>query len=157
MMKGQKLETKTMRKLYLLMMFGLMSSLCFAQYDKSAGIRLGNSSGVTFKKFVHMEEAIELLLSGRNDGLQLTGLYQFHKPMDWNFTDRIYMKYGVGGHFGYGKHRRYTEFIDPISQPGFPFGQTEFASRNHHQFTMGIDAIVGLEYRCVLKQQPIQD
>ncbi len=122
------------------MLLGLISSVGFAQYDKSIGMRLGSSSGVTFKKFVHEEEAIELLLSGRNDGLQLTGLYQFHKPMDWNFTDRIYLNYGVGGHFGYERQRSIRIFFDP-------FGQTEVGNRNRHQFTMGIDALVGLEYR----------
>lgn len=114
--------------------------MCLAQYNKSAGLRLGSSSGVTFKKFVHAEEAIELLLSGRNGGLQLTGLYQFHKPMDWNFSDRIYLNYGVGGHFGYEKRRRNFFFSDPNLG-------TSFHTGNQHEFAMGIDAIIGLEYR----------
>ena len=129
-----------MKKLYLLLILGLMSSVGFAQYNKSAGLRLGSSSGVTFKKFVHAEEAIELLLSGRNDGLQLTGLFEFHKPMDWNISDRIYLNYGVGGHFGYEKQRQYSLFFDP-------FDQAEIINRNRHQFAMGIDAMIGLEYR----------
>ena len=129
-----------MRKIYLLSFFMLMATVGWAQYDKSAGLRLGSSSGVTFKKFVHEEEAIELLLSGRNDGLQLTGIYQFHKPMEWNFTDRVYMNYGVGGHFGYERKRQLLLFVNP-------FDQNELINRNRHQFTMGIDAVVGLEYR----------
>ena len=70
-----------MKNFYLLVILMLAATAASAQYDKSAGIRLGHSSGVTFKKFVHAEEAVELLLGGRNNGLQLTTTYQFHKPM----------------------------------------------------------------------------
>ena len=73
-------------------------------------------------------------MSGRNDGLQLTGIYQFHRPMEWNFSDRFYLHYGVGGHFGYERARNRT------------FDQRNFIDRNRHQFAMGIDALVGLEY-----------
>ncbi len=136
-----------MRKFYLLLVLGFMSSVGLAQYDKSVGLRLGSSSGVTFKKFVHAEEAVELLLSGRNDGLQVTGLYQFHKPTDWNISDRIYLNYGVGGHFGYEKRNQFSVFIDPFNIPPPNSFNTEIGIRNRHQFAMGIDAIIGLEYR----------
>ena len=139
-----------MRKLYLILIVGLISTTSWAQYERSAGVRLGRSGGVTYKRFIHAEEAIELLLSGRNNGLQLTGTYQYHKPLDFNFSDRFYLHYGVGGHFGYEKRNDYRfirQFNTP-PPPTDPFGQTfEVGPRRQSQFTMGIDALVGVEYR----------
>lgn len=128
-----------MKKLYLTVLVGLIVTTSWAQYDRSAGVRLGSSSGFTFKKFIHEEEAFELLLSGRNDGLQLTGTYQFHKPLNFNFSDRFYLNYGAGGHFGYESRRRILHQTDP-------FGR-QFINDNHKEFTMGVDGIIGIEYR----------
>ena len=44
-------------------------NLTAQQYNKSAGIRLGGTSGITYKKFIVEEEALELILSGRNNGI----------------------------------------------------------------------------------------
>ncbi|CAK9067386.1 Uncharacterized protein SCF082_LOCUS34117, partial [Durusdinium trenchii] len=108
--------------------------------------------GVTFKKFIYEEEAVELLLTGRNRGLQLTGMYQYHRPLEMNFSDRFYLHYGVGGHFGYEKRNDYRligPFNGPLPPlPPDPFDQnTEIGPRRQSQFTMGVDAIVGVEYR----------
>ncbi|MEQ9423365.1 MAG: hypothetical protein RJQ09_03025 [Cyclobacteriaceae bacterium] len=113
---------------------------CNAQYDNSAGLRLGYTPAVTFKKFVHDEEAIELFISGRKSGVQLTGIYQFHKPLETSFTDRLYLNYGVGGHFGFESRRRYRRFTNSQDQ-------NEVVVKKKGQFAMGVDAIIGLEYR----------
>jgi len=137
-------KRKAMKKIYLFGIMLLMSTACLAQYNKSAGLRLGNTSGVTFKKFVHAEEALEILLSGRNRGLQFTGQYLFHQPLKLNFSDRIYLIYGVGGHFGYEKRNR-NQLIFDTSQNINAFG-----TRGRSQFTMGVDASIGLEYRWLI-------
>jgi len=129
-----------MRKLYVLIVALFMYSLSYAQYDRSAGLRFGSSWGVTFKKFVHEEEAFELLLSGRHDGLQLTGLYEFHSPLKWGLSDRLYLNYGMGGHFGFERNDYSRVFF-------LPGNQAEFIGRGRHLFAMGIDALVGIEYR----------
>ncbi|MDA0193802.1 MAG: hypothetical protein O2887_01275 [Bacteroidetes bacterium] len=129
-----------MRKIYLLIFAFLICANSYAQYNQSAGLRLGLSSGVTFKKFIQDEEAMEMLLTGRNDGLQLTGLYEFHKPLKWGISDRMYLNYGVGGHFGYERDFR-ERFIY------LPNSQVELIDSQKHQFTMGIDALIGIEYR----------
>lgn len=129
-----------MRKSYLLIIALLMCAVSYGQYDRSAGLRLGRFSGVTFKKFVHEEEAFEFLLSGRNDGLQLTGLYEFHTPLKWGLSDRLYLNYGAGGHFGYERDDR-PRFVF------LPGNQVELINRSRHLFTMGVDALVGIEYR----------
>ena len=140
-----------MRKFYLLLILGMLSATGWAQYDRSAGVRLGRSGGLTYKKFIYEEEALEFLLSGRNKGLQLTGTYQSHRPLKFNFSDRFYLHYGVGGHFGFEKRREYRSInrisINNLPDP-FDF-TTNVDNRNQSQFTTGIDGVVGVEYRWI--------
>ena len=65
-----------MRIFLSLLLVGVISIANAQQnYEKSAGLRLGSTSGLTFKKFETEIEAIELLLSGRNEGTQFTAIY----------------------------------------------------------------------------------
>ncbi|MEM7107180.1 MAG: hypothetical protein AAF519_03055 [Bacteroidota bacterium] len=113
----------------------------FAQYKNSSGIRLGYTSGLTYKRFISNEQAMEFMASGRNEGFQFTTLYQFHKPMDIGFNDDFYLYYGVGAHVGY-------ERLDDRRLNG-PFNSptSEFQTREQSFFTMGVNTILGVEYR----------
>ncbi|MEO1052032.1 MAG: hypothetical protein AAFX87_15475 [Bacteroidota bacterium] len=115
------------------------------EYLNSAGLRLGYTSGVTYKRFVNDTQAVEFLLGGRNAGLQLTTTYQFNKPLDLSFTDRVHFYYGIGAHIGYERVFRGT-FTNPIIINPPVFGN-EFEIERRTEFTMGVDPIVGLEYR----------
>ena len=59
----------------LLMLLATPSAAQF--YDNSLGLRLGTTSAMTYKRFITKEQALELLVSGRKDGFQLTTLYEF--------------------------------------------------------------------------------
>jgi len=85
-------------KPYLVTILLLASFVASSQqlYEKSGGIRLGHTSGLTYKKFITEDEAVELMLSGRNEGMQITVMYQFHEPMEFSFNDRFYLHYGIG-------------------------------------------------------------
>lgn len=108
-------------------------------YKKSVGIRTGYTSAVTYKYFFENEQAIEVLASGRNNGFQVAALYQFNKPMSISFNDRFYAYYGVGASVGYEKFS--TRIADVNSTiPAFTFDQQTY-------FTMGINTILGVEYR----------
>lgn len=109
-------------------------------YEKSAGVRLGNTSGLTFKKFVTEDEAFELILSGRNEGMQFTTMYLFHQPMQFSFNENFYVHYGLGGHVGY-------ERFDDISKTLVNEAGDAFIFEDKSFFVMGIDASLGIEYR----------
>lgn len=129
-------------KLTLVTFFLLASFIAGAQqlYEKSGGIRLGHTSGLTYKKFVTEDEAVDLMLSGRNEGMQLTVLYQFHEPMEFSFNDRFYLHYGIGGHVGYEKFNDISKVLSNAAGDEFIFEEKSF-------FAMGVDASLGIEYR----------
>ncbi|WP_144017309.1 hypothetical protein [Ekhidna lutea] len=109
-------------------------------YEKSSGLRLGHTSGLTFKKFVTEDEAVELLLSGRNEGMQFGAQYLFHEPMEFSFNDRFYLHYGIGGHIGYEKFDDLSKVLSNATGDEFIYESKTF-------FAMGVDASLGLEYR----------
>ncbi len=113
-----------------------------AQYKNSAGIRFGYTSAVTYKRFIKDEQALELMGSSRNNGFQLTMLFNNHKPMEVSFNDNFYFNYGIGGHVGFEKRNVYR-VKNPYTTP-FP---DEFSVHDKTTFVMGVDAIFGVEYR----------
>ena len=120
-------------------------AICFTAtsqqlYEKSAGVRLGHTSGVTYKKFFTEDEAIDLILSGRNDGMQFTAIYQFHQPLELAFNDRFYLHYGIGGHLGYEK-------FDDLAKVLSNSEGTEFIFEERSFYVMGVDVDLGVEYR----------
>lgn len=129
-------------KYFLLALTLVASFVAGAQqlYEKSAGLRLGHTSGVTYKKFFTEDEAIELILSGRNDGMQFTVTYLFNEPMELAFNDRFYLHYGVGGHLGYEK-------INDLAKVLSNSEGSEFLYEERSYYTMGVDASLGVEYR----------
>ncbi|MEP2024415.1 MAG: hypothetical protein ABJH98_18155 [Reichenbachiella sp.] len=110
------------------------------QYDRSAGVRLGGSSGLTFKKFIVDEQAIEAIVSNRKNGIQLTVMYLLHQPMRVSFNDNFYFYYGVGGHVGSEKHGGIDKTLTNTDPASF-----EYDNKNY--LTMGIDGMIGIEYR----------
>lgn len=110
------------------------------EYNRSAGLRLGGTSGITYKKFLVEEQAIEFLLSGRNNGVQLTAMYVFHEPMAISFNENFYFYYGVGGHVG-------TEQFSDLTKELVPTDPESFVHKREQFLTMGVDAIAGIEYR----------
>ena len=134
-----------MRKIFsttiLIITIGL--SATFAQNVESlAGIRLGSTSALTYKKMFTNMEAVELMLSGRKNGVQITALYEKHKPFGFGFGDNFYSYTGFGGHMGYLQS-------DPVLISYDSSGRTQVRSldiRRKSFFTMGVDAIIGVEY-----------
>ena len=108
-------------------------------YDNGLGLRLGTTSAMTYKRFVTKEQAIELLVSGRKDGIQFTVLYEFHRPTKLNISKNFFFYYGVGGHVGYVKENldqyRLNNSVVPVE------------ANREALFTMGVNTIIGMEYR----------
>jgi hypothetical protein len=72
--------------------------------------------------------------------MHLTATYQFNKPLNLSRNETFFLYYGAGGHVSYEKYSTKT-LIN--SQPP----ESEFIYENRSYFSMGVDAIVGLEYR----------
>ncbi|WP_147407501.1 hypothetical protein [Reichenbachiella sp. MSK19-1] len=109
-------------------------------YERSAGVRLGSTSALTFKRFLGEEQAIEFLLSGRDHGVQLTSLYIKHHQMSLGTFENFYFYAGVGGHAGYQKNSDITKVRDPQDSEFYYYKEDEFVE-------LGIDGLVGIEWR----------
>lgn len=111
-------------------------------YLKSAGLRLGHTSGITFKKFVEKDQAVELMVSGRHNGLQFNTIYQWYSPASFDFDDNFVIYYGVGAHMGFERlYPNNLEFQQPFQ---------EWDIRRRTYYAMGVDVIIGLEYRMLI-------
>lgn len=134
------MQLKTIRLLLFFAIISLGQPIYGQQYERSAGIRLGGSSGLTFKKFLVNEQAIEAILSGRKGGIQLTALLLMHHPMHVSFNENFFFYYGVGGHIGSEKHH-------DISKVMLNDDSMLFRYEDKSYLTLGIDGMIGIEYR----------
>ena len=132
-----------MKPLVVMLAMGLLmlvASRSAAQfYDNSLGIRLGTTSAMTYKRFITKDQAMELLVSGRQDGFQLTTLYEFHRPTNLNISKNFFFYYGVGAHVGYVK--------EYVNQYRLNNSLLPVESSREALFTMGVNTVIGLEYR----------
>ncbi len=130
-----------MQQFAIIMGLLLVGTLAHAQgYKKSAGVRLGTTSGLTYKKFIVNEEAIEYMVSGRPNGVQFNTNYIFHRPLEISFNENFYIYYGLGAHIGYEKYTNARPVATSFDPPMY-----EMIDKNY--FVIGADAIVGVEYR----------
>ncbi|MFN8777449.1 MAG: hypothetical protein ACK5XV_11850 [Flavobacteriales bacterium] len=104
---------------------------CAQQNDQFIGVRGGFGSGVTYQHYLDPSRAIEVIAYSRWQGLSMTGLYQFHKPL----FDVEGMKwyYGAGAHAGFFRYR----------EDGPRWHDEEWDGT---RVVIGADAILGLEY-----------
>lgn len=111
------------------------------EYVRSAGVRLGSeTTALTFKKFASEDQAVEVFLSGRSKGLQLTLMYEKYLPMRVGTLDNFYFYSGMGGHVGYQKDNEINKVPTGVAQSDFYYTEEDY-------FEIGIDGIVGIEYR----------
>ena len=113
-------------------------------YSNSMGLRYGHTSAITYKRFFNKVGALELMASGKNRGFQAGAIYQFHKPMPIGFNENFYAYYGIGGHFGY-EVRKELVLQQPVNPGSNP--DPDFERKDRTQLALGIDPILGFEYR----------
>lgn len=137
-----RLKFKPTATILLLVLNVLIVERSMAQdYNRSAGVRLASeTSAITYKKFVSEDQAVELLLSGRKNGLQLTVLTQKYLPMRMGTLDNFFFYAGMGGHGGYEENNR-------IEKVGIGPNPINYNYQEENYFSIGIDAVVGIEYR----------
>jgi hypothetical protein len=102
-------------------------------YNNAIGLRLGTSSGITFKHTLGDDAMLELLLTSRWHGWNFTGLYEKHAPaFD---AEGLYWYYGAGAHIGFYNNDHND------SNPWFDDDDDD------DHVVIGIDGIIGLEYQ----------
>lgn len=100
-----------------------------AQYDWGIGARLGPWLGLTLKKNLDANGAIEGIFDTRWYGFQVTGLYEYHIPI--KSVDGLRFYFGGGLHLGYW----YKEYSNhPV-----------WGYRDRGMY-FGPDLILGIEY-----------
>jgi hypothetical protein len=109
---------------------------------RNAGLRGGQTAGITYRQYMDEESAYEGILSFRRNGLQVTGLKQHFQPQYVEFTDNLFVSWGYGGHIGFFYDDKYV------------FGRTNYYYRSPmFSPVVGVDGFAGIEYR--VKQIPL--
>lgn len=118
-----------MKKLTLILAFVLsLSVVANAQdYKTGIGLRGGFYNGLTVKHFIGDKAALEGLLATRWGGLEITGLYEIHKPL--SDVERLKWFFGFGGHVGF-----------------YDGDNTTWGTAGTTYSVVGADLILGLEY-----------
>ncbi len=130
------------KQITILLLLCFLSLISFSQsqtYKNAIGLCGGWKSGITAKHFFSEGKAVELILSNGSfgHGVQLTGLYELHKPaFKKNDVEGMFWLYGLGGHFGGGYSYSYLYF-DSKNLPYY---------RQYNYVAIGLDLIFGLEY-----------
>lgn len=103
-------------------------------YHTSIGIRVGGTSGVTLKHYYRPTMAIEGIIGTFGNGFSITGLIQ--KSANAFDLEGLNWYYGGGAHVAFYNGNRYYRL----------YGR-EVVYRENHDVGIGINGIIGLEYR----------
>jgi len=128
-----------MKQLYTLSILIFLVLTSYSQSPRKAvGIRGGISSGFEYRVFSGELSSYKVLLSTRKQGLQLTGMKEFHMPQAFDFNEDISFVYGFGAHVGFESWYSYpgdvnlSDYYDYRVKKSGPIA--------------GLDALAGLEY-----------
>lgn len=96
-----------MRTVITIILFGTFLNLQAQQVSPAIGLRLGGLSGVTFKYVDDDLTGFEIIVGGRDGGMNLTGLLQRYRPIATGRTDGLFFFIGGGAHAGYVNHSEF--------------------------------------------------
>lgn len=131
-----------MKYTFTLFLFFLVVSVFGQDYKNSAGLRLGKTDGMSYKRFLTENGALEFMLGfgGYNQGTQIYATYQWHLQIPTPFTENLYWYYGVGGHVGHIRAHDIRKYYLNDSTI-----VTEDEKKTY--YAIGVDGVIGLEYR----------
>jgi hypothetical protein len=132
-----------MKKLKLLVLTAVLFVIAFNaqaqeseyRYKHAAGVTSGYHHGLTYKRFIKENKALEGMLTTRGYDFVLTGLFEIHKPAFE--VEGLYWYFGGGAHLGSGAYRSRYVYDDNENLIGVDHPTTAF---------VGLDAIGGMEY-----------
>lgn len=121
-----------MKKIQLLILAIILSTgaMHAQDYRNGIGLRGGLYNGITYKHKFNDKVAFEAIASSRWEGLEFTGLAEFHNQ--FGSVQNFNWYYGFGGHVG-NYHHDHT-----------PYGHHK--DHNGTYTTIGADGIIGMEY-----------
>lgn len=114
-----------MKVLLALAAFLLVVAATAQPYQKAIGFKFPFGVGVTYKNFIRPAAALEFQALHAQEGIRFSGLYAFHFP--FAKAEGLSWFVGPGAHLGFYK----TEY------------QKDYSSR----MDLGIDGIIGLDYK----------
>lgn len=127
-----------MKPIYFLAIIMLLTLSGYTQETNMAiGIRGGLSSGFEYRAFSEDLRSYKVLLSTREQGLQLTGLKEYHVPDVFNIKEDFSFIYGFGVHAGFESWYVY--------EPDVYFPATQIRIKKTGPIA-GLDALAALEY-----------
>ncbi|WP_423128949.1 hypothetical protein [Gaoshiqia sp. Z1-71] len=126
-----------MKKLYIIALLFLFQTnpVKSQNVTRAVGIRGGITSGIEYRAFAHDYLSYRALLSTRYNGIQFTGLKEFHEPGLLEFSDEFVVIYGFGAHVGFERWRAYNPRVGPHDN-----------RENRGSPVAGLDALAGVEY-----------
>jgi hypothetical protein len=115
----------------------LLSAMAGAQnYTRDAGVRLGDHFSGTYRQYIEDDQALEGMLFIGRQGMTLSIMKEYFQPALGHISEYLYFEYGFGAHLGF----RYTDHYKMLNRT---------YQLEEYKFTplLGIDGIIGLEYR----------
>ncbi len=103
-----------------------------AQYTTALGVRLGGTSGITFKHLFTKDKAVELILGTFSNGYSLTGLLEKQNSLN---AEGFYFYYGGGVHIATYDGSSYEHFGRDVQ------------TNETKGMAFGVNGVLGLEYR----------
>ena len=123
-------------KHYIIILLLLISFQASGQdFMRSAGIRGGLTSGLSYRGYLNPELAYEGLMSFRGNGLQFTILRQHFEPTLWHISNGFFATYGYGGHLGFTNSYTHEHLFRTVHRSDKKFSPL-----------VGLDGYLGIEY-----------
>jgi hypothetical protein len=107
-------------------------------YRTAIGIRAGETSGLTFKRFVSPNMAVEGIIGFFPNAIGITGLYEGYVATD---VEGLNWYYGGGAHVTAGTGATNRTYYSPRT------GRYEVYRYRDYGVGLGIDGIAGIEYK----------
>lgn len=107
----------------------------------SAGYRFGETSGIVFKYNFRPDYAVKAIVGGKTNQFSITALAERYQPALVSYSENFFWYYGVGCHIGTNKEAKFN--LVELNGVIVPIEDIEYK----RSLLLGVDAIVGLEYR----------
>ena len=105
-------------------------------YQQAAGLRLGASGGIAYRRLFSANSGGEIMLLGQNHGTSVVFLFEKQKPAVLFDDLNLNFIYGAGAHIGGASH--YNDCNDPYDH-GYHYS-------GYNTLQLGFDGFVSFEY-----------
>ena len=127
-----------MKKKFTILFFTILTSIAALSqnYKQAAGLRLGGSGGITYRRLLGSDVAGEVMLLGQNHGTSVVFLFEKQKPALLFDDLNLNFIYGAGAHIGGANHNYNCN--DPYDHSYYYSG--------YNTLQLGFDGFLSFEY-----------